>query len=332
VYTWFRKHLQGKDGSSVEEPKFVPVPPKELSVFDPSHPRPADEVPAGKLREAMAKASDAQLVKPDAAIIRTWATALTGGMPANVIPKAGPFGSKVAGVQMHRAVLGRFGEPDAVPSAGVFGTKPGDTLVVWVHPKGKQSLLAGDKLVAPVQKLVDAGYSVVAGDVFGVGEATPTKARPVDRGFAGYTYGYNRRPMADQARDILTLVGFGAHILKAKTIHLIGWDNLGPATLLARSVCGDKVAKTAVDLNQLDFNKVASTTDANLLPGAIKYGGLGSILAACAPAVVLAHNHSGSGTGQVSKAAYTAAGAADKLTREPGKLTADKVVAWLVGV
>ena len=45
MYSWFLKHLAGKD-EEVKEPPFKPVPPKELSVFDDKHPRPKDELEA----------------------------------------------------------------------------------------------------------------------------------------------------------------------------------------------------------------------------------------------------------------------------------------------
>jgi hypothetical protein len=67
-----------------------------------------------------------------------------------------------------------------------------------------------------------------------------------------------------------------------------------------------------------------------MLPGAVKYGGLPAFLALCAPGEMLTHNHRGTGTGQLLKAAYDAANAADKLTREQGRLDDLKVVEWLV--
>src|SRR5262249_35365333 len=62
MYSWFVKHLQGKD-EAVKEAAYKPTPVKELSVFDAEHPRPKDELNAEKLREAMAKASDEQMAK-----------------------------------------------------------------------------------------------------------------------------------------------------------------------------------------------------------------------------------------------------------------------------
>ena len=60
MYSFFAKHFEGKD-ETVTEPDFVPVPPKELSVFDEKHPRPKDEMNAKELRKTMTTADTAKI-------------------------------------------------------------------------------------------------------------------------------------------------------------------------------------------------------------------------------------------------------------------------------
>jgi hypothetical protein len=152
---------------------------------------------------------------------------------------------------------------------------------------------------------------------------------PVNTQFAGFTFGYNRPVFANRVHDILTSVAFARDVLKAKTIHLIGWEGAGPWVAAARTLCGDAVSRTAIDLNQFRFENVKDVTDENLLPGALKYGGLAAFLALCAPHEVFAHNHGGTGTGKLSQASYDAAGAKDALTRQPEKAKPEDIVAWL---
>ena len=95
-----------------------------------------------------------------------------------------------------------------------------------------------------------------------------------------------------------------------------------------RALCGDAVSRTAIDMNQFRFESIKEVTDENLLPGAVKFGGVPAFLALCA-GEVFAHNHQGTHSGQLSKSAYDAAGAADKLKRQPVKAKADEVIAWL---
>lgn len=281
MYEFFLKHLKGQE-ESIPEPAFAPLPPKQLSVFDADHPRPKDELGAKGLRQKMAEASDQQAkgLKPDE-LRKALRAMLCDELPAEIAIRRGPEESKHDGLVLHRAVLGRKDEADAVPHAGVMGPKfKGDSVVVWVHPNGKASLFDGEKLAAPVKALVDAGCAVVAPDVLGVGELAMAKGFAVDKTYAGFTYGYNRSLLANRVHDVLTTVGF-ARSLGAKTVHLIGLGELGPVAVLAKAAAGDAVKKLAADLHGLEFAKITDPADPLMLPGALKYGGLPAFLALC---------------------------------------------------
>jgi hypothetical protein len=152
----------------------------------------------------------------------------------------------------------------------------------------------------------------------------------VDKDFAGYTFGYNRPLLAQRVHDILTAVAHAKGHEKVKTVHLVGFGEAGPWVLLARGLCGDAVARTAADVDGFRFEKVRTTTDEMMLPGGLKYGGLAALAALAAPGELYVHNHHGTGSGHWLKAVYEAAGAADKLQRSSDKVTAEKVVAWLL--
>jgi dienelactone hydrolase len=359
MYTWFNKHLLGKSEEVKEQP-FKPIPPKDLSVYDAEHPRPKDELDAKGLRAKMTEAADKQLKaleptdeKSLAEFRRVVGSALRV-MIGEELPKPGALTVRKApkevkltdGVTMHLAALGREGEGDMVPHAGVFKGNPTAGFVVWVHPQGKASLFEKGELNPAVKALVDKGYAVVAPDVFQTGELTgqwpltgaEKKGKsfreppqyPVDTQFAGFTFGYNRPVFSQRVHDILTAVAFARDIGKAKTIHLVGWEGAGPWVAAARALCGDAVSRTAIDLNQFRFDKITHVTDENLLPGALKYGGLPAFLALCAPGELFVHNHAGTSSGQLSKAAYDAAKASDHLKRQPEKAKPEDVIAWLI--
>jgi hypothetical protein len=243
MYSWFSKHLLGKD-EVVKETAYTPTPLKELSVFDASHPRPTDELNAEKLRAAMAKSSDEQIGKlapTDATslaefkrLVGTALRVMVGDeLPTKIAIRSGPLESQVDGLTLHRAVLGRFNEKDAVPGAGVVGPKGRDRgVVVWLHPKGKASLFDDGKAVAAVKALTDAGFAVVAPDVLGVGELAGKFA--VDKAYAGYTFGYNRSLLANRVHDTLTAVAFGKTILRGPVVHVVGWGEMGPVAVLTK--------------------------------------------------------------------------------------------------
>jgi dienelactone hydrolase len=341
MYSWFLKHLAGKD-QEVREPAFKPVPPNELSVFDDRHPRPTDELDARKLRAVMTKSEDdriARLAPRDAESLKEFrrivATALrvmvNDELPKEIAVRVGPLESKIDGHTMHRAILGRTDEKDAVPSAGVMGPNvKGEVLVIWLHPKGKTSLFENGKVVPAAKKLTEAGFAVVAPDLLGTGENAFSKATAVDRNYAGYTYGYNRSLLANRVHDALTMVAFGKSLLKVKTVHLVGWGEMGVVAMLASALAENAVARTAADLNQFRFENIKDVADPMMLPGAVKYGGLPAFLALCAPRTVFVHNHRGTASGKLPRAAYEAAGAADNLTRATERVDDMKIVEWLV--
>jgi dienelactone hydrolase len=343
MYSWFLKHLAGKT-EEVKEPTFKPVVPKELSVFDAEHPRPKDELDAAKLREVMAKASDeqmAKLVPKDAESLKEFrrvvGTALrvmvNSEVPAGedlTLGNARDTLTLAGGVRVLRAVIGRKGEGDAVPMTELVPEDHAGTVVVWVHPGGKSSLVEKGQPGAVAKAILAAKAAILAPDVFGVGELALDKPYPVDKGYAGYTYGYNRSVLANRVRDVLTAVALAKGPIKAKTVHVIGWGEFGPVAVLAKALAGDAVTKTAADLNQFRFENVKDTADPMMLPGAVKYGGLPAFLALCAPGELLVHNHEGTASGRLARAAYEAAGARDKLTRVNEKLDDLKVVEWLI--
>jgi hypothetical protein len=129
---------------------------------------------------------------------------------------------------------------------------------------------------------------------------------------------------------VLTIIAERKRVQPTKPLHLVGWGEMGLVAVLAKALAGDAVTKTAADLNQFHFKNIKDTADPMMLPGAVKYGGVGAFLALCAPGPVFVHNHRGTGSGRLSRAAYEAAGVPDNLTRATEKVEDAKVVEWLV--
>jgi hypothetical protein len=203
-------------------------------------------------------------------------------------------------------------------------------VVVWVHPDGKASLWDNGKLTPTAKKIIDAKGAILALDCFLTGEYGDAKPTDIDSKYAGYTFGYNRSLLANRVHDILTAVAFAKNHEKTKTVHLVGWDKAGPWAGLARGLCGDAIAKTAIDVNGFRFDKVFTMSDEMMLPGAGKYGGLPAFLALSAPAPLYLHAHHMTGNGHWVKAAYEASGKPAMLERSSEKAKADVVVDWLL--
>ncbi len=282
MYGWFRKHLKGIEEEYAETP-FVPVPVKELSVFDDKHPRPKDELKTPELRKSMTAADEKATkgMKPDD-VRKALRAMVCDELPKEVAVRKGPDETKGDGWALHLAVLGRKDEADAVPHAGLFGQKfDGKKAVVWVHPDGKASLFKDGKPTAEVQLLLDAGYAVLAPDVLGVGELTIANGFQVNKTYSGFTYGYNRGLLAHRVHDVLTTVAFAHGMLMAEQIAVVGVGEFGPLAILTKALAGDVVSKLAADRNGFDFAKITKTDDPMMLPGALKYGGLDAFVKLC---------------------------------------------------
>ena len=338
---WFNTHLKLGLPTPVRERPFEHIPPRELSAYDDQHPRPKDEVGADGVKKAMTDLSEKQLAAlapTDAAKLaefrRVIGSAL-GVMIHDSLPAADEVESTEAGPKeeqdgrlARKFLLTRKDQHEAIPAYGVRGPEHDGTVVIWIHPRGKESLFADGKLVPEAQAILDHKSAILAIDVFGTGELAAKPA--VNAQYAGFTFGYNRPLVAERVHDILTAIATAKCHPQVRTIHLIGWESAGPWVVMARALAGDAVTRTAADLDGFRFDTIKSNADPMMLPGAVKYGGMAAFAALCAPGELLLHNHRGTGTGRLAPDAYRAAGAEGKLSREPLRLPGVKVVEWVL--
>jgi dienelactone hydrolase len=342
MYNWFNTYLHLHQPVPVKEHPFVPIPPRELSVFDAAHPRPKDEVGAEGVKKVMTEQAKEQMqaLEPHdeerLAEFRRVVGAALRVMEGDSPPTADQNETSVLGVDskgnasIHRLALKRKGSSEAIPAVAIVPKDSStDEVVVWVHPGGKASLFeTGERLVPAAQAILDHRTAILAVDVFGCGEK-PIAKPAVNSAYAGYTFGYNRPLLAERVHDILTAIMVARDSHKGK-VTLVGWESAGPWVVLAKALAGDAVSRCAADLDGFRFDSIRTNDDPMMLPGALKYGGMAAFAALCAPGDLLLHNHRGTGTGQLVPMAYKAANTGSRLTRSAEKLTADKVVDWLL--
>jgi dienelactone hydrolase len=302
MYSWFSTHLKptGPHVGPVVEPPFTPVPPAELSVFDAGHPRPSDELDTPALRRKLAQASDEQmaaLAREPARYREVVSTALQAmindpfvasrvEVTADTEEAARPGTGRVA---VRHLQLRRPGSPGTVPVAMLTPrTRTGGPTVIWTHPGGQSSVFGADGVtpVPPAQWLLEHGATVLAPDVFLTGakaEGAPGGRIPRvkdDEKFPPYNYGYNRAVLAERVRDLLTTLAF-AKAQRPRAIHLVAFDRAGVWALLSRALAGDAIARASIDLDRFDFAGIEDPFDPMMLPGAVKYGGIGGLLPLC---------------------------------------------------
>jgi dienelactone hydrolase len=343
MYNWFNKHLHLGLPEPVVEKPFVPVPPSELSVYDAEHPRPADGTDARGLRAYLTRESERQLqaLRPqDEARLqefrRVVGTALRC-MVKDSLPRAADVEartieepSQAAALRVRKLLLGRKGHKEAVPAIEVRGSEFDGRVVVWVHPQGKASLFQSGRLIDEARRILDKKAVIVAPDVLLTGEFTGASTMAIDEKYAGYTFGYNRPLLANRVHDILTTLAYAKSLPKAESVHLAGIAEAGPWVLLARSLAGDAVARTAADFHQFQFESVRTASDPMMLPGALKYGGLSALTALSAPGELYVYNTRGTDAAAWLEPAYRSAGAQDRLHLVSENKSAVVTISWLL--
>src|SRR5262249_11356389 len=142
--------------------------------------------------------------------------------------------------------------------------------------------------IAAIKNLLDAGRAVISADVFQTGEfledpSQPLTEQKVNEGFVGYTFGYNRPLVANRVRDILTVVAGVRKFPAFQKISLVGTGEAGPWVVLARGLCKGEMGRCIASLDGFGFSTITKASDPMILPGALKYGGIGGLAALAVP-------------------------------------------------
>ncbi len=294
MYRWFAIHLKLSPTASVDQLDFWPLTKEQLTIFDEQHPVPADALKADALRQKMTEESTAvwqallpktkaDLAKYKESIRPVLSVVLDRGLPATeeiVFEEIAT--TDVGTLKVLASRVGRQTEGTQIPVLSIYHPDKFDgRVVIWLNGAGKSALFTAEGQPIPaVEKLAAAGVAVCSADLFltgeylGAGEAPSYK---VDEGFPGYTFGYNRPLLAHRVRDVLTLIKAASLHEEVKTVHLVGTGDAGLPVLLARSVIDSGVSRCLADLNGFAFSSVKAVDDPRLLPGALKYGGIGGL-------------------------------------------------------
>jgi dienelactone hydrolase len=332
MYNFFNRHFKlGHEGTIREQP-FKAIDPKQLSAYDDKHPLNKDATNAEGLKRYLSEMQQRQLdaMRPkDKASLAEFQKVQRSALRAMIADDL-PFLKRIDknlgeqkndGVDLQRLTLSREGQGERLNCVVVRPKKLGEgAIVVWIHPTGISSLWDNGKLAPAAQAILDRNCYIFAIDPF-----SGRKVANTDMFF-----GYNRSLLAERVHDVLTSVG----VLNRDNIiiHLVGFEEAGPWVLLARGLCGDRVSRTAADLNGFRFERVKDFDHEMMLPGALRYGGLPGLAATIAPHELYLHNAKSTGTGanSILQAAYRASGQPNRLQRHDEKKDAVAVVNWLL--
>jgi len=353
MYSWFNKHMKlGLEEPIIEE-DWEPLTPEEYTVWNDEHPRPAGgEDYERSLTKYLAQESDKQLaaLTPKDKESLTRYREIVGGAFRSIIGRDLPDYDDLQRTKVDKQKRNGFlyfedivrleprGEELPVISLYPTGAKWNGDVVLWVDGAGKSGVFAeGGKVRTEVLRLLDAGASVVAADLFQQGEFLVddqplTQQRVVSnpRQAAAYTFAYNDTLFARRVHDILTVIAWVRGDEHApKRLNAIGVNGAGPVVAAARAVAGKAIDRAAVDTEGFRFAGLTSYRDPNFLPGAVKYGDLPALLALSAPHPLWIGGEEGERPRVVSRS-YASAGSSGKVHSSPLQNAAGAAVDWLI--
>jgi hypothetical protein len=303
MYNWFNEHLGLGLASPVQQTDFWPLSREEMTVFDAAHPTPADALQEAPLRERLMTRDRQQFLalldRPEeyqrviGVAARVMLAPPTGAV--TVEDETPPSGNPAVARQ---DVVVRC-EGARIPLTVFLPQSPRGKIVLWLDGAGRNHLISKDgEPEAAVKKLLEQGFAVASADLFltgqGATDPNPYVARlskispshvPAKEGedYTGFTYGYNHPLIAERVRDIF-VVEQALRQMKFAQVSLVGTGEAGPWALLARGLISQAPeTRVVVDLGGFSFEQISRVQDQNMLPGALKYGGIGGLAAIGTP-------------------------------------------------
>jgi hypothetical protein len=351
-YGFINKHFKLGIEEPVVEEDYPRLTREEMTVWDAAHPKPEGGVEfERKLCRQLHDAAQQQLaaIRPtDAGSLAKWrevvggaAEAILGrGLPAkNDLEFAKTEEQETDSYLRFAGLLKNMPRGEEVPIVFLHPRKWNGRVVLWLSDQGKAALFAEDgSPAADIQRLTDAGISVVGVDLLFQGEfladgQAPAKNRSVKntREFAGYTYGYNHSLLAQRAHDVLSAVSFIKHNdQEPQTVEIVALDGTAPIAAVALSQCSGVVNRAVLDTGGFRFGKLTDYLDVSFLPGGAKYGDLPGFLSLAAPAKLWLASETAESIAMV-KQAYLANGTGEAVeVSVNGDGTKEAVLAYLL--
>ncbi len=291
VYNFFNKHLKLGHEGIITEPKFVPVKPEDLSVWDAKHPRPKNAVDAAGFKKWWVQMTARQIeamnpkngnVQEVRWFFREVLLHLNGGELAPSATWVVDSSDKVSRDEdaIVRHII--YSGADSVSTVS-FSPKPNESkkdnteksTVILVLPNGSRDALdpngSSQSLIA---SLISDGHRVIVPDI--AGDEKAWQRAVIGKNPVEFPAGYNPTPFARYVRNVAITIE--AVCSQSKSVDLVGIGEAGPWCVFARVLYPDTkdkfVARSIVDANFFKFETSPNPADGGFLPLILRYGGL----------------------------------------------------------
>ncbi|MCA9248881.1 MAG: acetylxylan esterase, partial [Planctomycetales bacterium] len=196
MYNFINRHFQLGLESPVLERDFTPLSREEMTVWTDEHPAPevTGELFERRLLQQMTEASDAQisaLAPRDKESLARYHEIVGGAIQAMVgrtLPTADEIDFELVDKQQADGCLRMTGlvrnktAGEELPTLFFYPKNWNGKVVLWVAPAGKSGVYqSSGELIDPVNRLIAAGTSVVAADLFSQGEFLGGENPPGER-------------------------------------------------------------------------------------------------------------------------------------------------------
>ncbi|MEN9677099.1 MAG: hypothetical protein RIS76_2995, partial [Verrucomicrobiota bacterium] len=296
-YGWLNRHFGLGQTDPVIERDYVRLGRDQLTVWDAAHPRPATADAEFERRLLRGLSEDARRQMDEASKDPAAFAALCGPAAEIVLGRTLGRAGAVTWNQLTKEDQGTWWNiggrlqnetyREEIPATFAYPKTWNGRTVLWLTDSGKSGLFRNGRLVAEVQRLVDAGTTVCGidllyqGDFLAGGPAvTYTRRVKNPREAAAYTFGYNRALFAQRVHDVLTTLQFiRTHERPSRQVGAVALDPVtGTVLAAALAVAGDGLDFAACDTHGFRFGSVVDLQDVRFLPGGAKYGDLPGLL------------------------------------------------------
>ena len=351
MYHWFNKHLKLGVKEPIEETEIKRLSTAEMTVWNDEHPKPdgGDEFERDLLRSWHIdnKKQIGELKPTDADSLKKYREVVGGGIDI-VIGRGLPDANDLEYDQNYKEDRGNYihmmgllrnlPEGEELPITFLHPKQWAGRVVVWLDKSGKVGLL--DEAGAPIeeiQRLLDAGVTVVGADLLYQGEFL-ADGKPIEktgrvantREAAAYTFGYNHTVFAKRVHDVLTVLAFvESHELQPKRIDLVGLAGSGHWAAAATAQAGDLITAAAIDTQGFRFGNVLDIHSPDFLPGGAKYGDLPGMLAIGSPKNLWLAGEGGD-IPSIVNAGYSADNTSGSKSAVDGNGRASDAIGWLL--
>jgi dienelactone hydrolase len=354
MYSWVNQQFKLSLPEPIVEEDYRRLSTAEMTVWDDQHPRPegGPEFERRLLRELN---DDAQKQLQSACDSISSFRQLAGGAMDVILGRTLPEAGRVEwhpGTQTdhgtYTEVVGLLRNTTFDEELPTILLRPKEGVrqtVIWTDESGKAGLFKDEpgptsgEPKSEVQKLLNAGITVVGVDLFEQGEFL-TDGKPLrrtrgvknPREAAAYTFGYNRALFAQRVDDLLTVATFlKAQGGEGELLDVVALDGTGPIAAAFRAQAGDAVDKAAIHTGGFRFGRVLDIHDVNFLPGGAKYGDLPGMLSLGAPGKLWLSGE-GERAPELLNKLYEESGAPRHLTIGIGdrQQTRDTAVDWII--